>query len=211
MVALRPGFATLTAFRAHELLYFSMKLLHVPADGILFLNVSRGRRALGILRPIGDHPVDVSGWGDYHEESHEKRHFFELDPHAVSQGFLGPGQVLQVDLAALLGETHLPITLDGGNKVPSRPVDELQVLYRGIPVVEQDRLRLDPFVSDGPQEHLAEVILFGFAIIITIKNSVVDGIELLVFPAGMQQIDHADPLNYAMFSTAVLAINEFNF
>jgi len=56
MVPLRPRLAVLAALCAHKLLHFSMKLLDVPADGILLLNVRRGRRALGIFRTIGDHP-----------------------------------------------------------------------------------------------------------------------------------------------------------
>lgn len=102
----------------------------------------------------------------------------------MPQCVLGPGQVLQVDVPGLLGGTHLAIAFDGGDEIPSGPVDELQVLHRGIPVVEQDGLRMDAFVGD--RDRIMTDNLVAFQVINPVRTYVVPGggnqvFDVLVF------------------------------
>jgi len=52
------------------------------------------------------------------------------------------------------------------------------------------------------------VVLFGCAVAFRILNSVVDGIEHLILPTGVHQIDHSNPIDDTMDGTAVLAVDD---
>jgi hypothetical protein len=92
MVALNPGFATLTGFRPCQLLQFAVKLLNLPTDARLLLcSIGGGLRSVvggDKFRPVGGH------------RNPEQFHLLvsgkpsNLDELAMGQGLSIPGEFI---------------------------------------------------------------------------------------------------------------------
>ena len=160
MIALGTLFAALTPFHSRKLLYFSMQLLYKPPHLVLFLNNLRVDRTWGSIR---NHPFNVAVCGDHLEKLHFKGNFLEFNGDALLL-FGSPFDLLQMNVALLLTEADEAIFFQGGHKKLAQSMKEFEVFRGGIPVIEQDRLRLNAFFFKGLAKHISEVVIFCFAV-----------------------------------------------
>jgi len=87
VIALRTSFATLAFGGACQLLQLAVKFFDLPAQLVRVLSDLRDH---SLIRIIGDDPVNVAVSGNYLEQFHFERHFFELDNDAMRKPFVGP-------------------------------------------------------------------------------------------------------------------------
>ena len=114
---------------------------------------------------IGDHPFNVAVRGDHLEKLHFKWDFFEFNGDAILELFGSPFNLLQMNIALLFSETDKAILFQSRHKKLVQSMNEFEIFRSGIPVVEQDRLRLNAFFFKGLVKHIPEVVIFCFAVI----------------------------------------------
>jgi len=137
-----------------------MQLFDEPTHLVLVLNNLRVDRTWGT---ICDHPFNVAVRGDHLEKLHFKRDFLEFNGDAILL-FGSPFDLLQMNVALLLTEADEAIFFQGGHKKLAQSMKEFEVFRGGIPVIEQDRLRLNAFFFKGLAKHIPEVVIFCFAV-----------------------------------------------
>ncbi len=95
-------------------------------------------------------------------------------------------------ITRFMTQTHQPVALQRCDEEPIRTRDELEILDRGVPRVEEDGAGSELFIGDGTQEHLAEVFVLSFAVRIGVVDAVVNGKELIVSTRRVNKVDDAD-------------------
>src|SRR5258708_24549552 len=155
MIALGARLTTLALFGTGELLKFAVKLLNRPALGVLILN--------GVRRDwvwtIADNRVNVAVCGNYLEQSNQEGQLFEFDGHIVRQTVWCPVNILDMDVALLLGERDQSVVLDGREENHLQEGNQLEVVNAGVPAVKQHRLRLNATAELGRHQHLAKQVV----------------------------------------------------
>ncbi|MGZ4969575.1 MAG: hypothetical protein ACXV7H_08610 [Methylobacter sp.] len=88
-------------------------------------------------------------------------------------------------------------------------MNQLQVFPRGIPTVEQHRLRLESFVGDSVDEHVLKMVVFGLAVggrYDKFGNPPDNG----VLAVTVNQIDDADASDQSTHRAAVLGFDQLD-
>src|SRR5512143_1881405 len=113
-------------------------------------------------------------------------------------------------VALLFAHAHQTVALQGGEEGPTAAVNELQVVYRGIPGIEHDSTRLELLVADGPQEHLAKMVVLGLAVPFGGIEAVINRPEVTFGARAMHQVDYPDAFHQPMLIAAVLAFDQLD-
>jgi len=163
MIALSTLFPALTPFGSRELFQFSVQLFYDPTPLVLVLNNRCINRTWGA---IGDHPFNVAVCGDYLEKLHFKRYFLEFNRNAVSELFVSPFDLLQMNIALLFAKADQAILFQGRHKELSKSMNKLEIFRSCLPAIKQHRLCLNPFLFIGLLEHCSEMIVLCFTIIV---------------------------------------------
>ena len=115
-----------------------------------------------------------------------------------------------MNVTAFLAQSDFSIALKRGNEVKIHSVDQLQVLHRGVPRVEENRASLNSLIADGADEHLAKMIVLRFTVGFVVVDAIVYWKVIAVRTAGMQQVDDTDTANQTMFGTAILKFDQLD-
>ena len=81
-------------------------------------------RARGTVR---DHPFNVVVGGDHLEKLHFKRDFLELDGYAALELWVGPLQILEMNIALLFAETDQAILFQRSDKEFYKPMNVFNI------------------------------------------------------------------------------------
>jgi hypothetical protein len=115
-----------------------------------------------------------------------------------------------MDISLLFAQTHQAIALQCREEGPLAPVNQLQILGRRVPAIEQERARLDLLLIDRVDKHLMEMIVLRLAVYLWSVHPIVNRIELLVFACAMGQTDDANPPHHTMLIATVLRPYQFD-
>ncbi len=162
MIALRALLAALAPFDSGQLFQFSMQLFDEPTHLVHVLNNRRVDLTWGAIR---DHPFNVAVRGDHLEKLHFKWDFLDFNSDAILEWFGSPFDLLQINVTLLLTEADEAIFFQVGHKKLAQSMNKLEIFCGGIPVIEQDRLRLNAFFFKWLAKHAPEVVIFCFAVI----------------------------------------------
>jgi hypothetical protein len=163
IIALSTLFPALTPFGSRELFQFSVQLFYDPTPLVLVLNNRRINRTWGA---IGDHPCNVAVCGDHLEKLHFKRYFLEFNRKAVSELFVSPFDLLQMNIALLFAKADQAILLQGRHKELSKSINKLEIFRSRLPAIKQHRLCLNPFLFISWLAHFSEMIVLCVTIIV---------------------------------------------
>ncbi len=108
VVALRAGLAALAFFRTRQLLEASMEFLHLPPIVVLDLS---DKQVYSVVKVISNDPVNVAVWGDYLEQLHHKRAFFQLDNQSLDKGMTIEFEFIQMLIASFPAQAHQAVAL----------------------------------------------------------------------------------------------------
>jgi len=115
-----------------------------------------------------------------------------------------------MDVTLFLAEAHQPILFQCGEKDQVEPLNQLQVVGRGVPGIKEHGLGLDPFVGHGAEQHFTKMLVLGFAIRLGSINAKVNRPEVAILSRTVYQIDHANATDQPMLGAAVLALDQFD-
>jgi hypothetical protein len=90
------------------------------------------------------------------------------------------------------------------------PVNQLQILCRGIPAIEQDRARLELLVFHRIEEQLVEVVVLGLAVHVRGIPPRVNGVEILIFACAVHEADDSNPPDHTMLVPTVLRSHQLD-
>ena len=102
------------------------------------------------------------------------------------------------------------VALERGHEHHAQAVDHFEVVHRGIPRVEQDRVGLDLLVAPGADQHLQEVLVLGLTVRLRGVDAEVNREEVVGLAARVQQVDHADAAHQAALGPAVLELDQLD-
>jgi len=207
MVALGAARPTLTLLAARQLLEIPMQFFDLPTHVTRVLSNLRGDR---LIQVIGDDPVNVAVWGDYLEQPHLERDFLQLDDDAMFQSVSRPLDFSEVDVAAFLAQTHQAIALQCGEESPTPTVNQLQILGRRVPGIEQNCAGLQLLVVYGVEKHLSKMVVLALMVNVRGVHPIINRVEVAVLAIAVHQIDHPDAFDRAVFRAAILPLHQFD-
>ena len=109
-----------------------------------------------------------------------------------------------------LAHTHPAIALQGRAEGPVAPVNQLQVLGRGLPARAQDRARCALLVVERVDKPLLPLLVFSLALHLRGIDPLSNRREVLRFAAALHEADDPHPSHYALLVATVLGAYQLN-
>ena len=207
MIALSSARPTLTLLAARQLFEVSMQFFDLPAHGVRVLSDVRGYR---LIQVISNDPVNVAVRGDYLEQPHLERDFLQLDDDALYQSVSRPLDFIEVEVAAFLAQTHQAIALQCGEESPTPTVNQLQILGRRVPGIEQNCAGFQLLVVYGLEKHLSKMVVLALVVNVRGVHPIINRVKVSCLAIAVHQIDHPDAFDGLVFRTAILPLHQFD-
>src|SRR2546427_12173215 len=203
--ALRPRRPTLALLTARQLLEAPVEFFDLPAP---VTGIFRHVRRHGLSEVMGNDPVKGAVWGDQLEYPHLEGDLCELDYDPVGYPLWRPLQLLYMNRPLRLADAHQAIALQCGEEGPLAPVNQLQILRRGVPALEQERARLDLLLVDRVDKPLLEMVILGLAINVGGRHAIVKRIKIFVLATTVHQTHDPNPPHDSLLVATVLGASQ---
>ena len=113
-------------------------------------------------------------------------------------------------IARLFTTAHQSVAFQGGEKRPTGPVNQFQVIVAAVPGVEEQRACLDFAFRYDVREQGLEMLAFGELVLFRGVNAVIQGQKIADRAAAVHEINQADIRHQAVRGPGVRALGYFN-
>ena len=204
---MRPRPPALAFVAARQLLEAPVPFCDLPAPVPARF---RPRRRKGLSAVSSPEPGHGAVWGEQLAQPPCAWDFFQLDHPAGGYPLRRPLALLQRERALLLAHTPQALALQCRAAGPVAPVNQLQVLGRGLPASAQDRARFALLLGDRVDQPLVQRIGFSLARPVRGIDPLSNRLAVLLFAAARHEADDPKPSHYSLLGATVLGAYHLN-